>query len=41
MPTPDHIAVAKSGVAVVGDDDIIRTIDALHIVSIDETFAGR
>jgi hypothetical protein len=41
VPSPDHIAVAKGGVAVVGDDDVIRTIDALHIVSIDEKFAAR
>ena len=41
VPNPDQIAVGKNVVAVIGDDDISRTVDALHIVSIDETYAAR
>lgn len=41
VPTPDHIAIGRAFVVVIGDDDISRTIDALHIVSIDETFLER
>jgi hypothetical protein len=41
VPSSDHIAIGKAVVAVIGDDDISRTIDALHIVSIDESAIER
>jgi hypothetical protein len=41
VPHSDHIAVGSQVVAVIGDDDVSRTMDALHIVSIDEDFVGR
>jgi hypothetical protein len=41
VPSTDHIAVGRAVVAVIGDDDISRTIDALHIVSIDDAVMER
>lgn len=41
VPNPDQIAVGKNVVAVIGDDDVSRTVDALHIVSIDEKLVER
>jgi hypothetical protein len=36
VPHPDFIAVGKNVVVVIGEDDASRTIDPLHIVSLEE-----
>ena len=40
VPSANHIAVGKAVVAVIDDEDISRTIDALHIVSLEENTAS-
>jgi hypothetical protein len=37
VPHPNFIAVGKNVVVVIGEDDVSRTIDPLHIVSLEET----
>ena len=37
VPHSDFIAVGKNVVVVIGEDDVSRTIDPLHIVSLEET----
>ena len=41
VPNPDQIAVGKNVVSVIDESDISRTVDALHIVSIDEKYVAR
>ena len=36
VPHPDFIAIGKNVVAVMGEDDSLTSVDALHIVSITE-----
>ena len=36
VPHPEFIMVGKNVVAVMGKDDSVTTIDALHIVAIDD-----
>lgn len=36
VPHPDFVAIGKNVVVVIGEDDVSRTIDPLHIVSIEE-----
>ena len=36
IPHPELIMVGRNVVAVLGRDDIVTTIDALHVVSIDD-----
>ena len=36
VPHPDFLAVGRNFIVVIGEDDIPRTIDPLHIVSIEE-----
>lgn len=37
VPHSDFIAIGRNVVVVIGEDDISRTIDPLHIVSLEET----
>jgi hypothetical protein len=37
VPHPESIMVGKSVVAVMGKDDSVTTIDALHIAAIEDT----
>ena len=41
VPHPDFIAVGKRTIAVIGENDLVSVIDALHIVSIDDVPAKR
>ncbi|MBM3837560.1 MAG: hypothetical protein FJ398_06290 [Verrucomicrobia bacterium] len=36
VPYPEFIMVGKSVVAVLGNDDSVTTIDALHIVAVED-----
>jgi hypothetical protein len=36
VPHPDFVAIGKNVVVVIGEDDVSRRIDPLHIVSIEE-----
>ena len=36
VPHPDFIAIGKNVVVVIGEDDVSKTIDPLHIVSLEE-----
>ncbi len=36
VPHPDFVALGKGVVVVIGEDDSITTLDALHISSIDD-----
>jgi len=36
VPHPDFVAIGRNVVVVIGEDDVSRTIDPLHIVSIEE-----
>ncbi len=40
VPHPDFVAVGRNIVVIIGEDDVSRTIDPLHIVSIEETRAA-
>jgi hypothetical protein len=36
VPHPDFISIGKNVVVVIGEDDSVTTLDALHIVALDE-----
>jgi hypothetical protein len=40
VPHPDFIALGKGVVAVVGENDSVTTVDALHITAIEEVSAS-
>lgn len=37
VPHPDFIALGKGVAVVIGEDDSVTTVDALHIVAIEES----
>ena len=37
VPHPDFIMIGKNVIVVMGDDDSVTTIDALHIAAVEET----
>jgi hypothetical protein len=41
VPHPDYILVGRNGVAVLHDDDVVTTVDALHIVALEDLPAGK
>jgi hypothetical protein len=41
VPHPEFIIVGQGTVVVMGESDAVSIIDALHIVSLDDTPAGR
>ena len=41
VPHPDFVAVGRHIVVVIGQDDSVKTIDPLHLVSLEEKPAKR
>jgi hypothetical protein len=41
VPHPDFIAIGKNVVVVMGANDSVTSVDALHIVAVDELPASR
>jgi hypothetical protein len=41
VPHPDYILVGRNVVAVLHDDDVVTTVDALHIVALEDLPAGK